>query len=318
MLALRYIQSPEGHLIDPETGEVIEDQPIADEPEYRAYDYEEWAQRAHYIAQRKPRPRRSERISYELEKGAALTGDDYRYALRHIGLQGLGEAEVIEVGGIPALIVYRCLRRLGYGPEVSMRALRAAWGLSSSRSTATFTAASLRSTVLEAYTESPARWVSKPSRAIDVPAAARMLHGRLKRGAVPQVHATVSGVEVQVTRNKIDLSAKLSEEERVIDAAVKIEEILAVKLSRPEVRVVTITMRFPFNVSLAAFIKHGVEQRGRVKMSVYVNGVRRATVLLYRRSAVLYINVPRGARPETLLNAVMLEFIPQVCSAALL
>ena len=306
-----------GMLIDPETGVVIDDSPLDLQPEFRAYDAEEFIQRDHYTPIEKPRePTKRERLESLVEKrGLPEDGEELKTIREEIGgYMLLGESQAIDLCGIRCLAAFRVLRWvLNTPPSTALDALRAA--VYGDETGAPRKAVTLAKRVVrlmdEAVDGALARWIAYPvGTSIDVYRVAIVFAAPVRRGVVRQVIVEAAGLKVQITRSKVDVSARLSERERVIRALSVVTRKLGVELTEPRPATVTLVLNLPYRVDVASL--QALERRRDSRVRVVLQGARRAKVTAARYTAIVYprtVNIYTREHRRERLYTILLDIV---------
>ncbi len=305
-----------GAVIDPETGIVLEDSPIDLQPEFRAYDADEILARDHYTPVERPRePTKREQLEDLVERrGLPEDREDLRIIREELGgYMLLGESRAIDLCGVRCLAAFRVLRWvLNMTPATALDALRAA--VYGDETGAPRRAVTLAKRVMRAMDEAVdnalARWIAYPvDTSIDVYKAGIVFAAAIRKGVVRQVIVEAAGLKVQLTRSKVDVSARLVERDRVIRALSVITRKLGVELTEPKPATVTMVLSLPYQVNVASL---QVLERSKGSVGVVLQGPRRAKVMASRYTAIVYpktVNVYTREYRREHLYTILLDIV---------
>jgi len=287
---MRYVKTSEGFVVNEETGEVVDvDNIDVEHPEYRVFDSEDMARKAHYAPMY--RPIDSILSLGDLPPGIAL--------LRRCDREG--EEKALEIGGVRGLVILKCLKNMGCDTYTALYAVEKAINGVEGSGRWVKLAKQLLTCISEAESSALVRWAIYPSRPIDL----SMVPGERRRTRYGlAVFLDIEGVRVQVMRNKIDVPGKLSEVDvyRVVD---RLRKILGIELGSPRPVVATIVMRPPFSIDLGAIGLLGVRQGPRVKVvrSFY-------TALIFRKTVNIYAKLEGSIER---VRYAILDLLPILC-----
>jgi len=314
----------------------LEDRPLFEGPEYRVFSYEDLMRRGHYeplgrefwgppiiderlaeMIAEKLLPGIVEALRSILLGGYVVTQDilsSIRSAVgRRVQAVDVFESQALNAAGIRGVLVYRCLRSAGIQGEEAARAVKEVLGGSiqgSELSGLKLFAKKLFDAVTEASSNALIRWISKSiSGSIDLEHASRVLGAEVKRARrALQIVTRVSGLGVQITSSKIDVSSRIREYERVVEAVSELSRRLGVELSPPIPMVATVVLKLPSNVDLDIASRLGgmVLQGNRAKL---VGGFW--TALVFKRTVNVYVDLSGNLDR---VDSALLDCIPRICA----
>ena len=286
LVLLRHIvRTPEGFLVDPVTGEVLDDQPIDyKHPEYRIFDAEDYYAKAHYIQESLPRPSKEERLVEKAVKGGSLAGDEYWKLVSRLGELAVEESRAWEIGGVLGLTVFRCLREMGVGAKSAVRALEHLYYGSRAPGKLARLARELHEGLREAVSKTLIRWIAKPQSRISLEHVQKVFGVKISKGVVRQAIVSIESYKVQITSSKVDISAKLNEKHGVELVLAKLSEMLGVKFYRLQPKVATIVLSLPFEVNLVLLHRYHDEDLVVVRQSHRIKVATKRWTMLVQNS----------------------------------
>jgi len=295
---MRVVRTPEGFLVDEETGIVVEDKPIDFEhPEYRVYDSGDIG-KVHYEPMKRVDPLESVLSLGDLPPSISIV----RNSCRDL------ERRALELGGLKALAVFKCLRNMGADPYAAFYAIEKAV-VGGARGSGKWVKLAYRVAQSIDYAKRNAlvRWVARPDKPINLRRVATFFNAEVRRsGGGLMVLVRCSDLGVQIMRTKIDISAKLSRHGLVTRVAAELERKLGVRLVRLEPMVATVVLRPPFEINLSTASILGEQLRGRVKIA---KGFW--TAIAFRRAVNIYV---KGDTSR--ISYAVADCLPLICLCA--
>lgn len=221
------------------------------------------------------------------------------------------DSRAYEISGLTGLAIFRCLKNAGFEPDIILDRLSGAvYGAEMGADPIYRIVVELLNTLKNLRRNALVRWVSKPLKgSIDLEFASQVLRADIKSiGKISYLVTKVRGVGVQLTQSKVDISAKASEYQKVLEALDYLYRRLGTEFSKPIPAVATIVVKLPFNVNLNALAAHedGEHQGARVKIAG-----EGYTILVYRSTLNIYANL--GGQLDR-LDTIAVDAIPTVCT----
>ncbi len=161
----------------------------------------------------------------------------------------------------------------------------------------------------EAVETALARWIARPvGSSIDVQRAAKVFRVPVSRGVIPQVIVEAAGLKVQITRSKLDVSARITEYSRVVRALSQVSRRLGVRLTDPQPATLTLILQLPYRVNIASL--QPLERSNAYP--VVLQGANRAKVVGRDYTAIVYtktVNIYTRVHKKERLGRILLELI---------
>jgi len=223
----------------------------------------------------------------------------------------VGDAVAYDSGGFIGLVVYRCLREAGVDEDSVLEVLKGIEGGRSVEGDVYRLVKNLYNSVIQSLDSALIRWVSRPSEAIDLEFASRVLNTSVKRARrALQIVTKIDGLGIQITSRKIDVSSGARDRERVLDVLSKLSRRLGVELSAPQPMVATVVVRLPFEIDLENLRKFGkaVKQGTRMKLEGSY-----WTALVFRKTVNIYVDLQNSLDRY---RSALAEALPNVCRFA--
>ncbi|MEL9940823.1 MAG: hypothetical protein QW348_00285 [Ignisphaera sp.] len=324
----RKIRTREGFLVDSETGEVVDESPL------------EFSDGVSWNVDACPDEEAVERIINSIVPGLvellklylkrSLCGTSYseiESVLSGIwgsdGAQIIGrilrkrladeidvhEARAYDLAGLAGLATYRCFRRIGREPQEIIKAIESVvQGYEGSSVTSSVYA--LIQEIRGCRGKTLVRWVSKPLRnQIDIAYASQTLGAEIKSiGKLQYITTKIHGLGVQITQNKVDVSSKASEVEKVVEVISYLSRRLGVELSKPIPLVATIVIKLPFKINIRALAYH---EKGELQGSRAKIAREYYTLLAYPTTINIYAKLD-GIIDK--IESIVAEALPTVCT----
>jgi hypothetical protein len=324
----RKVRTREGFIVDIDTGEVVDDEPLefSDDiywglgscPDERSVERFLNSVVPGLVAILKMYLRKELcRSSYnEVEKAlerlwgadaVPILGSIFRRALRED--IDVYEARAYDLAGLPGLTTYRCLRKAGYDSEDILKALDSYSYSEKPGSDLHRYVEDLLKEVRNCRKKALVRWISKPLRnSIDIEYASRVLKADIKSlGKLSYITTKISNLGIQITSSKVDISSRAYEYEKVLEVLAYLGRRLGVEFSKPIPIIATIVIRLPFRIDIDLLANHenGEIQGSRVKISR-----ERYTILAYQTTVNIYAKL--GGNIDK-IDTVVAEALPTVC-----
>lgn len=307
----RLVTTPEGFIVDAETGEVVEEVAIDYRPEYRVFSDEDRG-KIHYAPMKTGHVPKAETTLNMLKAGASphdVELRDLKRISKYVGIpEEAGESRAFEVGGLRGLAIYRCLKNMGFRTVIALKAVELAFLSGEGRGKVYSIAKSLKGSITKALSSAFIRWNSRFKDPIDVDLLKKAFSKVVDGGAAKQKIVIVNGIKVQVTASKVDISVRRFEEGKVYEVLDVISRKLGVELFKPVATTATITLRLPFMV-FPKSIPGAVE--GGLSSAVIMAGWYKAMV--YPKNLVIYVTKLRN--DLSLLDFSIADCLPKVCRA---
>lgn len=219
------------------------------------------------------------------------------------------EARAYDLAGLAGLAVYRCLRRIGHEPQEIIKAIE---NVSQGHGTSPLDtiASSLIQEIRGCRGKALVRWASKPIRSqIDVAHASQVLGAEIKTiGKLQYITTKIHGLGVQITQNKVDISSKASEAEKVMGVTSYLSRRLGVELSKPIPLVATIVIKLPFKINLRALAQHEKGEIQGTRTKIARGGY---TILAYPTTINIYAKLD-GIIDK--IESIATEALPTICT----
>ncbi|MEM1541365.1 MAG: hypothetical protein QW101_02425 [Ignisphaera sp.] len=344
------VRTPEGFIVDEESGEVLDDTAIDFEhPEYRAYSYEEYQRKAHYEPLQKIYENRlcvddgvAERIISQMIPGlveilkvylrkslcSANRDEVYRFLSSLWGNVGaeivrgvierrltmsLPESQAYDLAGLDGLTVFRCLKNTGLDENSVVEAIKSFVESSEPRDSYTYILVrDLFTSIRTGKQSALIRWISKPiDNAIDMDYAVRVFNVEPKKlRNVVYLVVKTRGLGVQITSTKIDISSRYGEESIVAEAVDYLSRRLGVELSKPLPMIATVIVKMPFKINLQTLSRFEKASSQGNRIKIMGQGY---TALVYPSTVNMYVNL---AGTLNRINVVLAQALPTICTYA--
>lgn len=329
----RAIRTPEGFDVDASSGEVLEDHPL----DSGHSDFSESVEALSYASSDSPSVSNicmdEESVNRILDRilpglvsilrnlllGALCrngslsdTGlDVVRRVVEARLSMSVGDAIAYDSGGFIGLIIYRCLREAGVNEDSILEVLKDIESGRTVEDDVYRLVRNLYNSVIQSLDSALIRWVSRPSEAIDLEFASRVLNAPVKRARrALQIVTKIDGLGVQITSRKIDVSSGAGDREKVLDVLSKLSRRLGVELSAPQPMVATVVVRLPFEIDLENLRKFdkAVKQGMRMKLEGSY-----WTALVFRKTVNVYVNLQSSLDRY---RSALAEALPNICRFA--
>lgn len=220
----------------------------------------------------------------------------------------VGDAIAYDSAGFIGLIIYRCLRSAGFDENSILEALKNIESGRSVKGGVYSFVEELRHTVTQSLDNVLIRWVSKPSEAINLEFASKVLNTPIKRARrALQIVTKIDDIGVQITSRKIDISSEARDRKKVLDVLSKLSRRLGVELSAPQPMVATIVIRLPFEIDLENLKRlNNITKQG---MRVKLEGSY-WTALVFRKTINIYVNLQNNLDR---CRSALAEALPSIC-----
>lgn len=319
------VRTKEGFLVDRDTGEVIDDTPL------EAYGDVFWGSTScldeeaveKFINRLIPglvailklylRKKLCESSLDEIEnvlkrlwgsEAYSILGNVFREALRN--RVDVYEARVYDIAGLPGLTVFRCLRKTGYNPENILTVFESE-NRGDRLGNLVYT---LLNEVRNCRRNALIRWISRPlDDYIDIEYASTVLNSEIKSlGRLKYLVLKVDGLGVQITPNKVDISSKAFEYEKVLHVLTYLSRRLGVELSKPVPAIATIVVKLPFKVNIEILANH---EKGEIQGSRAKIVKENYTLLVYPTTLNIYAKLNKNINR---IDTVVAEALPTICT----
>ncbi len=297
---MRLVRTPEGFLVDEETGEVLEDKPIdCEHPEYRVYSYEDASRKEHYAPMER----------WSLFEELSIGDPPPQFLALRRSIDRESEAIALRVGGYKGLAIYKCLRFMGCDKHTALYAVKKLVGGVEGSGKWVSLAFRLGRVFDDATSNALIRWVSYCHRGSLSDRDLQRL-GELRRTKYGYAaFLELEGVSIQVMRRKIDISSRLYESEKVLRAIQRLSQLLGVDLTLPRPMVATIVIRPPFAVSLEL-----AKLMGTAISSTRIKIARKFyTMLVFRRVVNIYAKLDGNLER---IDEAVADSLPLICLCA--
>ncbi len=220
----------------------------------------------------------------------------------------VSDAIAYDSGGFIGLIVHRCLRNAGFDESSILEALKSIESGGAAKGDIYSIIKELRNAIVQSLDNVLIRWISRPSEAIDLEFASRVLNAPIKRAKrALQIVTKIDGIGIQITSRKIDISSEARDRKKMLDALSKLSRRLGVELSAPQPMVATIVVRLPFEIDLESLrrLDNVIKQGARVKLEGPY-----WTALIFRKTINIYVNLQNNLDRY---RSALAEALPNIC-----
>ncbi|MCS7112077.1 MAG: hypothetical protein N3D82_02730 [Ignisphaera sp.] len=319
----RVVRTPEGFEVDASSGEVLEDLPLdsgygalhlsnlagaysTDSPSDVCRDEDSLSRVLDRILPGLVSVLRDLLIKALCSSGSPSGLDVVRRVVEARLSMSVGDAAAYDSGGFVGLVVYRCLKSAGCDENLLLEALRGLDG--GADEGVRKLVEELRSSITQSFDNVLVRWVSRPSDAIDMEFASRVLQVPVKKARrALQIVTKIDGLGVQITSRKIDVSSRAGDREKVLNVLNRLSRRLGVELSAPQPMVATVVVKLPFEVDLENLRRFGNAVRQGVRMKLEGSYW---TVLVFRRTVNIYVDLQGNLERY---RSALAEALPSIC-----